>query len=241
MMTTRSRLRFRSSGSAERPSSSGMSTSRTTTSGLQASSWSIASRPVRTQAATNMSFSSPIQRVNCLRTTMASSTTITRIGFPTMGAARAAATAVFMGIDIFATRTFNQRRLAARRSRQCRAARAAATRVRHSEQADFLKLRLDNVLVEGFHDVLFGAGMQRPGNMGDIVLGGAEHHLRLVAAGQAAQRPQELVNRPSSACSNRAGSRPESGRGTPRWPPRRSRLPKSGNRDLREYAVPPCG
>ena len=43
-----------------------------------------------------MSFSSPIQRVNCRRTTMASSTTITRIGFLMTGAGRVVARAVFI-------------------------------------------------------------------------------------------------------------------------------------------------
>ena len=43
-----------------------------------------------------------------------------------------------------------------------------------SEQPDFLKLGFDDVLVEGFHDVLVGAGVESPGDMSDVVLGGEE-------------------------------------------------------------------
>src|SRR5262249_2053915 len=63
---------------------------------IQASSCSTASRPVRRQAATIMSFSSPIQRVNRRRPTMAASTTTTRIGLLMPGSGRVVATAVFI-------------------------------------------------------------------------------------------------------------------------------------------------
>ena len=76
------RLRFFASnwGSAEMPSSSGISISSTATSGLTRSIWLTASRPVRSDAATTMSGSAAIQReINPLITTE-SSTTITRSG-----------------------------------------------------------------------------------------------------------------------------------------------------------------
>ena len=62
-----------------------------------------------------------------------------------------------------------------------------------SDQADFLELRLDDLLVERLHDVLVGAGVQRARDVHHVVLGGAEHHLGDVAAGQAPQRFEELV------------------------------------------------
>ena len=76
------RLRFfaSSSGSAEMPSSSGISISSTATSGLTRSSWLTASRPVRSEAATSMSGSAAIQREINPRITTESSTTITRSG-----------------------------------------------------------------------------------------------------------------------------------------------------------------
>src|SRR5581483_251307 len=64
---------------------------------------------------------------------------------------------------------------------------------RNSDQADFLELGLDDLLVERLHDVLVGAGVQRAGDVGDVVLRGAEHHLRPVAAGKPPQRLEELV------------------------------------------------
>ena len=51
-----------SCGSAEMPSSSGISISSTATSGLMRSIWLTASRPVRNEAETSMSGSAPIQR-----------------------------------------------------------------------------------------------------------------------------------------------------------------------------------
>jgi hypothetical protein len=87
-MTTRSRFFSSSSGSAEMPSSSGISTSSTTTSGLTRSIWATASRPVRSEAATARSGSSSIQRETRPRTTTASSTIMTRIGGWPAGATR---------------------------------------------------------------------------------------------------------------------------------------------------------
>src|SRR6266478_2171101 len=51
----------------------------------------------------------------------------------------------------------------------------------------------DDIFVERFHDVFVGARMKRARDVGDIVLGGAEHHLGRIAAGQAAQIAEELV------------------------------------------------
>ena len=76
------RLRFfaSSSGSAEMPSSSGISISSTATSGLTRSIWLTASRPVRSDAATTMSGSDSTQREISPLITTESSTTITRSG-----------------------------------------------------------------------------------------------------------------------------------------------------------------
>src|ERR1700749_3388262 len=62
-----------------------------------------------------------------------------------------------------------------------------------SDQHDLLELRLDNLFVERFHDVLVGAGVKRPRDVRHIVLGGAEHHLWPVAARETAERLEELV------------------------------------------------
>src|SRR5712671_1025567 len=179
MMTTRSRFLASSSGSAEMPSSSGISISRITTSGSTRSSWSTASRPLRSEAASASPGSSSTQRETSPRTTTASSTTITLIARSTdatvdatVGTARAIE--VILGTRRYRTHT--------------------RTRLRHrSEQPDLLELGLDDVLVERLHDVFVRARMERARDMGHVVLGGAEHHLRSVAAGKPTQRPQELV------------------------------------------------
>src|SRR3954452_1343667 len=62
-----------------------------------------------------------------------------------------------------------------------------------SDQADFLELGRDDFLVERLHDVLVGAGMERARDMRHIVFGGAEHHLRLVAAGHPPEVAEKLV------------------------------------------------
>ncbi len=79
-MMMRSRFLASSLGSAEMPSSSGISMSSTATSGLMRSSWLTASSPVRSDAATFMSGSASIQREIMPRITTESSTTMTRIG-----------------------------------------------------------------------------------------------------------------------------------------------------------------
>src|SRR5579871_4074131 len=58
---------------------------------------------------------------------------------------------------------------------------------RKPDQADFLEFVGNNVLVERLHDVFIGASLQRARDVGDVILGGAEHHLRHVAARQAAK------------------------------------------------------
>src|SRR5260370_27087498 len=64
---------------------------------------------------------------------------------------------------------------------------------RRREQTDFLEFRRDDVLVEWLHDVFVGAGIERARDMVDSVFSGAEHHLGLVTAGQAAQIAKEFV------------------------------------------------
>src|SRR5207253_6531037 len=61
------------------------------------------------------------------------------------------------------------------------------------DQSDFMKFRGDDLLVNRLHDVLVGAGVQRTRDMGDIVLGGAEHHLGHIAARHPAQIAQEFI------------------------------------------------
>ena len=63
---------------------------------------------------------------------------------------------------------------------------------RQRKQPDLLEFRRDDVLVEGLHDVFVAAGTKRARKVRDVVFGGAEHHLGLVAAGQAAQIAKEF-------------------------------------------------
>ena len=170
--------------------------------------------------------SASTQRAIRPRTTTASSTTITRMASAARGRCQS------WGGDGDAHRgraTLDGRTLRARRRRA------------PSDQPDFLELGLDDLLVERLHDVLVGAGMQRARDVRDIVLGGAEHHLRPVARPAAGAAPAGTRSRPSSACSSRAGSRPASARGRRRAPARRPRLRGSGTRALREFAAPPFG
>src|SRR5215207_4762414 len=61
------------------------------------------------------------------------------------------------------------------------------------DEPDFLELRRHDLLTEGLDDVFVGPGVHGPGDVADVVLRGAEDHLRLVAFGQTAQIAQELV------------------------------------------------
>src|SRR6202161_507082 len=179
MITIRSRFFFSSSGSAEMPSSSGISMSSTTTSASLPSIRSTASRPVRSDAATVMSGSPSTQRATRLRATTESSTTMTRIGLSAATARSAVAKAILMDSD-FARLTLLGLPMTRRRWPTL-------------DQPDFLELGLDDVLVERLHDVFVGTGVQRAGDVGDVVLGGAEHHFRPVATGQPAQHPQKII------------------------------------------------
>src|SRR5262245_5443569 len=152
MITTRSRFFSSRSGNAESPSSSGISTSRMTTSGLARSSWSTACRPVRSEATTFSPGSSSIQRETRPRTTTASSTTMMRIG----GCAEADAAGMADTARLIDTQLFTTLRY------------ATGHDAGRSDQPDFLELRLDNLLVERLHDVLVGSGMQRPGDVDDV-------------------------------------------------------------------------
>jgi hypothetical protein len=64
---------------------------------------------------------------------------------------------------------------------------------RDREQPDFLEFRCNDVLVERLHDVFVGACIKRARDMVHSVLSGAEHHLGLFAARQAAQTAKEFV------------------------------------------------
>ncbi len=83
-----------------------------------------------------------------------------------------------------------------------------------SDQPDFLELGFDDFLVERLHDVFVGARVQRARDMGDVVLGGAEHHLGPVAVAASGAASAGTRSRPSSACSSRAAPRPASCRGS---------------------------
>jgi hypothetical protein len=67
-----------------------------------------------------------------------------------------------------------------------RPARIRSSRFRRSftapalEEADLGELRLDNLAIEGLHDVLIGAGLNGLLNVSHVVLGGAENDDRLV-------------------------------------------------------------
>src|SRR5215472_11878942 len=176
MITTRSRFLSSSSGSAAMPSSSGISTSSTTTSGSTRSSWTTASRPVRSVATTSRSGSDSTQRANSPRTTAASSTSMTRMRRLTAFAAE----------DDGETT-----RLIGRTDSTDHCGQGAA--MPQSDEPDFLEFRLDDLLVERLHDVFVGTGVQCTRDMRYVVLGGAEHHFRSVAAGQPAKRTQKLV------------------------------------------------
>jgi len=113
-----------------------------------------------------------------LSATTGSSTIMTRSWRSAAGTARKVAGAVFISLELFCRFVSDdERRL---------------TRGR-LDQPDFLEFGFDDVLVERLHDVFVGAGVQRPGDMGDVVLGGAEHHLGPVAAGQPAQRARRAA------------------------------------------------
>src|SRR5882757_65945 len=125
----------------------------------------MASWPVRSEATTVRSVAASIHRDTSPRTTIASSTTMTRIGScPAMDSEGVAvATAVI--------------------ERGTRVTRKNATGgwTRRSDQTDFLELGFDDLLVERLHDVFVGARVQRARDMRHVVFGGAEDDLGAVA------------------------------------------------------------
>src|SRR4051812_5517771 len=149
MMMMRSRFLASSLGSAEMPSSSGISMSSTATSGLMRSIWLTASSPVRSDASTFMSGSASIQREIMPRITTESSTTMTRIG-----SCRVAVVAVELINAVLITYTNYGNQMNNRPA-------AIGRRVVNSDQSDFLEFRRDDILVERLHDVFIGAGMKR--------------------------------------------------------------------------------
>src|ERR1044072_63146 len=176
MMTTRSRFFPSSSGSASSPPRSGMSISRSTTSGLCRVSWSTASRPLRSDATVFRPGSSSIQRETSPRTTTASSTIITR----SVSAAAAGAEGARVAAALIHTLEYARRnKMGAGRS--------------PSDEPDFLELGFNDLLVDGLHDVFVRAGAERPRDMRHVVFGGAEYNLRRVAARHAAQCLEEVV------------------------------------------------
>src|SRR5262249_59825953 len=127
---------------------------------------SMASRPLRSDATTCRPVSESIQRAMRPRTTMASSTTITRRADCPMAGGGGVATAIFIAAHG-----------APRHRRPCTRAQGAG-RCRRSNQADFLKLGFDDFLVERLHDILIRAPMQGARNMRDVVFCGEDNHLR---------------------------------------------------------------
>src|SRR3982074_1240456 len=186
MMMMRLRFFANSCGSAEMPSSSGISISSTATSGLTRSTWLTASRPVRSDAATTMSVSAAIQRaINPLMTTE-SSTTITRNGSCRAEAGDEELVNATLIVHQIGLKTASGKANAEGRS-------AAGSKHTRSDQADFLELGRDDVLVERLHDVFVGAGMKRARDVRDVGFSGAEHHLGRIPAGHAAQIAEELI------------------------------------------------
>src|SRR5262249_16080781 len=199
MMMTRSRFLASNCGSAEMPSSSGISMSSTATSGLMRSSWLTASRPVRSEATTSMSGSALTQREISPRMTTESSTTITRNGSCRVPGVGELANATLILHHMRPGRITHNKNAGPRSGRPRRD---------RSDQANFLEFGRDDVLVERLHDVFVGAGMVRTRDMRHVVLRGAEHHLRHVAAGHAAQIAEELVrihHRPVPVAQDRIG------------------------------------
>src|SRR5476649_375565 len=180
MITTRSDLRANRSGSAESPSSSGMSMSSTTMSGLSFSTLSTASRPLRNVPTTSMPDSSESHRDIRPRTTTASSTIMTRMACP------AALLGAICGKDMMLNWNSTHR------TRRGTSLPPKGERM-SSDQADFLELRFDDFLVERLHDVFVGAGMHRTRDMREVVFGSAEDDLRLVAVRHGAERAKEFV------------------------------------------------
>jgi hypothetical protein len=62
-----------------------------------------------------------------------------------------------------------------------------------SQQPYLPKFFLNDIFVEGFHDVFVSPPLQRPSNVRHIVLGGAKHHFGPVAAGKLPQCTQEVI------------------------------------------------
>src|ERR1700722_20223555 len=194
-MTLRMRFLASSCGSAEMPSSSGISISSTAMSGLMRSTWLTASRPVRNDAATSMSGSALSQREIMPLMTTESSTSMTRNGSWWTELAAAGfvnATLILTKLKSAAERT-TMAVLKRTLQQYHRGLRQPPGRNEKSDQSDFLELGRDDVLVERLHDVLVGAGVKRARNVGHIVFRRAEHYLGLVAAGHAAEIAEEFV------------------------------------------------
>src|SRR5260370_15298061 len=132
-----------------------------------------------------MSGSEPTQReINPLMTTE-SSATMTRSG----------SCRVVFGTEGFTNATLITHQARLKAARQTKRRRPFSRRIdgRRSDQADFLELRRNDVLVERLHDVFVGAGVKRACDVGDVVFGGAEHNLVRVAACHAAQLAQDFL------------------------------------------------
>src|SRR5260370_29060843 len=137
MMMIRLRFFASSRGSAEMPSSSGISISSTATSALTRLIWLTASRPVRSDAATTMSGSDAIQREINPRITAESSTTITRNG----------SCRVVFEVEELANATLMAHQIRLKAVLWKRQRRGSfSRRIEGSDEAGFLELRCDDVL-----------------------------------------------------------------------------------------------
>src|SRR5690242_18395027 len=145
MMTWTPGFASRSFGSAVSPSITGISMSSTMTSISARFTASIAAWPLPTVETTLISGSDSSVLVSRPRMTAESSTTITRYGPPP------AATAGLVSGRIPWYRAFYLLTL---------------------KKPDLAELRLDDLAVEGLHDVFVGAGTDRFLNVLDVVLGG---------------------------------------------------------------------
>src|ERR1700691_1234897 len=126
--------------------------------------------------------------------TTESSTSMTRSGSWWTGlAATGFVNAILILTELKSVAERNTMAVLKRSLRNIAGANAPPDKHEKSDQADFLELGRDYVLVERLHDVLVGAGVKRTRDVSHIVFRRAEHHLGLVAAGHATKISEEFV------------------------------------------------
>src|SRR3954447_3244781 len=147
-----------------RPPAPGISRSRTTMSTRHSPSASMASSAVPATAVISNTGSLSMMRDRTARATVESSTIISRIFRP-----------LWRGSE--------------RRSRDLASARSTAG---ISGDADELKLDVESLAVERLHDIFVRTGLKGGPDMSHVILGGAEHDLRLFAVAALPEQTQKL-------------------------------------------------